>query len=135
MKKQFIFKILSVISGFLTIALLSSIAALAQLKVFPSSIHIFEQPELVENPFFILIMKLIAVLLCCIAGGFVSGKISDWSKSILWISALIGIIIAYIWFSTRQPFWFWLILMLGIYPAVKFGNNLSTKKVNARESL
>lgn len=124
MKKQFILKILAVVTGFLTIALLSSMAAVAQAKVFPSSIHIFEQPELVENAFFILIMKLITVLLCCVAGGFVSRKISDWRKSTLWISALMGIVIAYIWFSTGQPFWFWLILMAGIYPAVRFGNGL-----------
>lgn len=127
MKKQIIFRVLAVVTGFSTIALLSSIAALAQLKVFPSSIHIFEQPELVENPFFILIMKLIAVLLCCITGGFVSGKISDWKKSTLWISALMWMVIAYIWFSVGQPFWFWLILMAGIYPAVRFGNGLVNK--------
>lgn len=127
MKKQIIFRVLAVVTGFSTIALLSSIAALAQLKVFPSSIHIFEQPELVENPFFILITKLIAVLLCCITGGFVSGKISDWKKSTLWISALMWMVIAYIWFSVGQPFWFWLILMAGIYPAVRFGNGLVNK--------
>ncbi len=127
MKKQFIFKILAVIIGFLTIALLSSLAAVAQAKVFPSAIYIFETPELVENAFFILIMKLITVLLCCVAGGFVGGKISDWRRSSLWISALMGMVIAYIWFSVGQPFWFWLILMAGIFPAVRFGNKKLAK--------
>lgn len=134
MKKQFIFKILAVVAGFLTIASLSSIAAVAQAKAFPSSIYVFEQPELVEKVFFILIMKLITVLLCCIVGGFVSGKISDWRKTSLWTSAFMWVVIAYIWFSTGQPFWFWFILMLGIYPAVKMGNNLSIRKTEKKFS-
>lgn len=114
-------KILSIIIGFGTIGLLSSIFAKIQGIIFPASLLLFNQDTSSFSDIIQLVVKLTCVYLSCIAGGIVTslcgGRIRE--QNIIGISIMLVII--WLWISAIRPFWFWALLLTGILPCVLIG--------------
>ena len=64
-------KILSILTGFGTIGLLSSVFAKIQGALFPASMQLFDQFTRTSEDIIQLIIKLVCVYVSCIAGGVV----------------------------------------------------------------
>ena len=114
-------KILSVIVGFGTIGLLSSVFAKMQGMLFPSSLEIFINPELAITNISQFIIKLFCVWFSCFLGGLITTKIGGKARENLIVGSLIILVVGWLWLSAVNPFWFWVLVILGILPCVFLG--------------
>lgn len=122
-------KIFSIIFGFGTIGLLSSVFAKIQGIFFPASMQLFNLLTWTSYDIIQLIIKLVCVYLSCIAGGMVISLFGG-EKREQYITAIsILLIVIWLWISTINPFWFWALLLKGIIPFVLIGSKI--KKIAA----
>lgn len=117
-------KIFSIIIGFGTIGLLSSVFAKIQGIFFPASMQLFNHLTWTFYDIIQLIIKLVCVYLSCIAGGIVislcgGGKMEQYITGISTI-----LIVIWLWISTVHPVWFWALLLAGLIPFILFGNKI-----------
>ena len=117
-------KILSVIVGFGSIGLLSSVFAKIQGILFPSSMEIFTNQELLSTNISQFIIKLLCVWISCFLGGMFTSKIGGKARENLIVGGLIILVVCWLWLSIVHPVWFWLSLILGIMPCVFLGRKL-----------
>ena len=122
-------KIFSIIFGFGTIGLLSSVFAKIQGIFFPASMQLFNLLTWTSYDIIQLIIKLVCVYLSCIAGGMVISLFGG-EKREQYITAIsILLIVIWLWISTINPLWFWALLLTGIIPFVLIGSKI--KKIAA----
>jgi len=122
-------KIFSIIFGFGTIGLLSSVFAKIQGIFFPASMQLFNLLTWTSYDIIQLIIKLVCVYLSCIAGGMVISLFGG-KKREQYITAIsILLIVIWLWISTINPLWFWALLLTGIIPFVLIGSKI--KKIAA----
>jgi len=115
-------KILSVVLGFGTIGLLSSVLAKIQGYIFPNSLTIFNNPHSETHDFLQYLIKLFCVYISCFIGGLISTLLKGGRKEILLIAGCITIVIGWLWFSVGEPVWFWAFLVLGVFPFTFLGS-------------
>lgn len=120
-------KILSVITGFGTIGLLSSVFAKIQGILFPASMQLFDQTVWNSDDIIQLIIKLICVYISCIAGGIITALCGGENKQRYITAISIMLVVTWLWINTINPFWFWALLLLGILPSVFIGSNIKQK--------
>ena len=118
-------KILSVVVGFGTIGLLSSLFAKMQGWLFPSSLEIFINKELAASNIYQFVIKLLCVWLSCFLGGIATTRIGGKSTENLIVSGLIMLVVGWLWLSAVNPIWFWVSMILGIFPCVFLGYKLT----------
>lgn len=118
-------KIISVLIGFGTIGLLSSILAKMQGIIFPSSLEIFTHPNLTETSTIQFAIKFLCVLASCIIGGMITTRIGGSIRENLIVGSLIILVVAWLWLSVIHPISFWLLLILTVLPAVFLGNKIT----------
>ncbi|WP_445430662.1 hypothetical protein [Chryseobacterium indoltheticum] len=117
-------KIFSIIFGFGTIGLLSSVFAKIQGIFFPASMQLFNLLTWTSYDIIQLIIKLVCVYLSCIAGGMVISLFGG-EKREQYITAIsILLIVIWLWISTINPLWFWALLLTGIIPFVLIGSKI-----------
>ncbi|MCJ8152758.1 hypothetical protein MKJ01_03135 [Chryseobacterium sp. SSA4.19] len=114
-------KILSIIIGFGTIGLLSSVFATIQGILFPASVQLFNQASWSFYDIIQLVVKLMCVYLSCIAGGIVTSLCGGENKQLYIVGILITLVIIWLWISTVHVFWFWTLLIIGSLPFVFLG--------------
>ncbi|SDI70325.1 hypothetical protein SAMN05421846_11217 [Chryseobacterium taeanense] len=114
-------KILSVIVGFGTIGLLSSVFAKVQGMLFPSSLEIFINQELADTNVSQFIIKLFCVWVSCFLGGLITTKIGGKARENLIVGTLIILVVGWLWLSAVNPIWFWVLMILGVLPCVFLG--------------
>ena len=117
-------KIFSIIFGFGTIGLLSSVFAKIQGIFFPASMHLFNQVTWTSYDIIQLIIKLICVYLSCIAGGIVISLFGGEKREQYITAICILLIVIWLWISTIHPLWFWALLLTGIIPFVLIGSKI-----------
>lgn len=118
-------KIISVLIGFGTIGLLSSILAKIQGIIFPSSLEIFTNPDLTETSTIQFAIKLLCVLVSCVLGGMITTRIGGSIRENLIVGGLVSLVVGWLWLSVIHPVSFWLILILTVLPAVFLGNKIT----------
>jgi hypothetical protein len=118
-------KILSVIAGFGTIGLLSSVFAKMQGILFASSLEIFTNQELAATNISQFVIKLICVWVSCFLGGLTTTKIGGKAIENLIVGSLIMLVVGWLWLSAVRPTWFWVSLILGVLPSVFLGYKLT----------
>ena len=117
-------KIFSIIFGFGTIGLLSSVFAKIQGIFFPASMQLFNRLTWTSYDIIQLIIKLVCVYLSCIAGGMVISLFGG-EKREQYITAIsILLIVIWLWISIIHPLWFWALLLTGIIPFVLIGSKI-----------
>lgn len=119
-------KILSVIVGFGTIGLLSSVFAKVQGMLFPSSLEIFINQELAATNVSQFIIKLMCVWISCFLGGLITTKIGGKAKENLIVGTLIMLVVGWLWLSAVNPIWFWVLMILGVLPCVFLGYKVTS---------
>lgn len=115
-------KLLSVMLGFGTIGLLSSVLAKVQGYVFPDSLALFNNSITRSHDIVQYLIKLFCVYISCFIGGFICGLLKGGRKETLIMAGCITLIIGWLWLSVGQPVWFWTLLILGIFPFSFLGN-------------
>jgi len=120
--------ILSVPVGFGTIGLLSSALAKIQGILFPVSLQLFNKSVLTSDDIIQLVIKLVCVYLSCIAGGFVTALCGGENRQQYIVGISMTLIVIWLWISTVQPFWFWILLLPGILPLVLIGGKIKQKQ-------
>lgn len=127
-------KILSVIVGFGTIGLLSSLFAKIQGWLFASSLEIFTNQELAATNISQFVIKLMCVWVSCCSGGIFTTKIGGEVRENLLVGGLIMLVVGWLWLSAVNPIWFWALMILGILPCVFLGYKLTsaTFKIQAK---
>lgn len=111
-------KILSIIIGFGTIGLLSSIFAKIQGIIFPASLLLFNQDTWSFSDIIQLVVKLACVYLSCIAGGIVTSLCGGRNREQYIIGISIMLVVIWLWINAIHPFWFWALLLMGILPCI-----------------
>ena len=119
-------KILSVIVGFGTIGLLSSVFAKMQGMLFPSSLEIFINQELAATNISQFIIKLLCVWVSCFLAGIVTTRIGGKAKENLIVGSLIMLVVGWLWWSAVNPIWFWMLMILGVLPCVFLGYKVTS---------
>jgi len=119
-------KILSVIVGFGTIGLLSSLFARIQGWLFASSLEIFINQQLAATNISQFVIKLFCVWVSCFLGGIATTRIGGKARENLIVGGLIMLVVGWLWLSAGNPVWFWLLLVLGILPCVFLGNKVTS---------
>ncbi|SEJ69268.1 hypothetical protein SAMN04487995_5967 [Dyadobacter koreensis] len=114
-------KILSVIVGFGTIGILSSLFARIQGWLFASSLEIFINQQLAATNISQFVIKLFCVWVSCFLGGIATTRIGGKARENLIVGGLIMLVVGWLWLSAGNPVWFWLLLVLGILPCVFLG--------------
>ena len=114
-------KILSVIVGFGTIGLLSSVFAKMQGMLFASSLEIFTNQELAANNISQFVIKLMCVWVSCFSGGIITTRIGGKARENLIVGSLIMLVVGWLWLSVVNPVWFWVFMILGVLPCVFLG--------------
>ncbi|WP_031527382.1 hypothetical protein [Dyadobacter crusticola] len=109
-------KILSVVLGFGTIGLLSSVLAKIQGYVFPGSLALFDNSIAGSHDIIQYFIKLFCVYISCFMGGLVCALLKGGRREILIIVGCITIAIGWLWLSVGQPIWFWTFLVSGVFP-------------------
>lgn len=117
-------KTISILIGFGTIGLLSSILAKLQGMIFPSSLQIFTDPNLASTSTLQFTIKLVCVLVSCLFGGMLTTGIGGGIRENLIVGGLIMLVTGWLWLSTIHPNIFWLSLLSGVLPAVLLGRKL-----------
>ncbi|KQS27915.1 hypothetical protein [Dyadobacter sp. Leaf189] len=115
-------KILSVVLGFGTIGLLSSVLAKIQGYVFPGSLELFDNSIAGSHDITQYVIKLFCVYISCFMGGVVCASLKGGQQEILIIAGCITIVIGWLWLSVGQPIWFWTFLVSGVFPFSVFGS-------------
>ncbi|SFW48651.1 hypothetical protein [Chitinophaga sancti] len=118
-------KIISVLIGFGTIGLLSSILAKMQGIIFPSSLEIFTNPNLTETSTIQFAIKLLCVLASCVIGGMITTRIGGSIRENQMVGGLISLVVGWLWLSVIHPILFWLLLILAVFPAVFLGYKIT----------
>lgn len=119
-------KILSVIVGFGTIGLLSSVFAKVQGMLFPSSLEIFINQELAATNVSQFVIKLMCVWISCFLGGLITTKIGGKAKENLIVGTLIMLVVGWLWLSAVNPIWFWVLMILGVLLCVFLGYKVTS---------
>ena len=119
-------KILSVIVGFGTIGILSSLFARIQGWLFGSSLEIFINQQLAATNISQFVIKLFCVWVSCFLGGIATTRIGGKARENLIVGGLIMLVVGWLWLSAGNPVWFWLLLVLGILPCVFLGNKVTS---------
>ncbi|WP_286727681.1 MULTISPECIES: hypothetical protein [Sphingobacterium] len=119
-------KIFSVIVGFGTIGLMSSVFAKMQGLLFTSSLEIFASQEIAATNFSQFIIKLFCVWVSCVLGGMATTRIGGKTRENLIVGGLIILVLGWLWLSTKNPIWFWVLLILGILPCVFLGYRVTS---------
>ncbi len=119
-------KIFSVIVGFGTIGLMSSVFAKMQGLLFTSSLEIFTSKEIAATNFSQLIIKLFCVWFSCVLGGMATTRIGGKPRENLIVGGLIILVVGWLWLSAENPIWFWVLLILGILPCVFLGYRVTS---------
>ena len=119
-------KILSVIVGFGTIGLLSSLFARIQGWLVASSLEIFINQQLAATNISQFVIKLFCVWVSCFLGGIATTRIGGKARENLIVGGLIMLVVGWLWLSAGNPVWFWLLLVLGILPCVFLGNKVTS---------
>ncbi len=117
-------KIFSIIIGFGTIGLLSSVFAKIQGIFFHASLQLFDQAAWTSYDIMQLIIKLVCVYLSCIAGGIVTSLCGGEDKEQYITGISMTLIVTWLWISTIHPSWFWALLLIGILPFVLMGSKI-----------
>lgn len=118
-------KIISVLIGFGTIGLLSSVLAKMQGIIFPSSLEIFTNPNLSETSIIQFAIKFLCVLVSCVLGGMITTRIGGGIRENMIVGGLISLVVGWLWLSVIHPIAFWLLLILTVFPAVFLGNKIT----------
>ncbi|WP_449386856.1 hypothetical protein [Chryseobacterium lineare] len=119
-------KILSVIVGFGTIGLLSSVFAKIQGMLFASSLEIFTNQELAATNISQFVIKLICVWISCFLGGLTTTKIGGKARENLIVGSLIMLVVGWLWLSAVNPIWFWVLMISGVLPCVFLGYKVTS---------
>lgn len=119
-------KILSVIVGFGTIGILSSLFARIQGWLFASSLEIFINQQLAATNISQFVIKLFCVWVSCFLGGMATTSIGGKARENLIVGGLITLVVGWLWLSAGNPVWFWLLLVLGILPGVFLGYKVTS---------
>ncbi|UQA77500.1 hypothetical protein K2F45_11180 [Sphingobacterium siyangense] len=119
-------KIFSVIVGFGTIGLMSSVFAKMQGLLFTSSLEIFTSKEIAATNFSQFIIKLFCVWFSCVLGGMATTRIWGKPRENLIVGGLIILVVGWLWLSSENPIWFWVLLILGILPCVFLGYRVTS---------
>lgn len=119
-------KILSVIVGFGTIGLLSSVFAKVQGMLFPSSLEIFINQELAATNVSQFVIKLMCVWISCFLGGLITTKTGGKAKENLIVGTLIMLVVGWLWLSAVNPMWFLVLMILGVLPCVFLGYKVTS---------
>lgn len=117
-------KIFSIIIGFGTIGLLSSVFAKIQGIFFPASMQLFDRATWTSYDIIQLIIKLGCVYLSCIAGGIVISLCGGEKREQYITGISLILIVTWLWISTIHPSWFWVSLLVGILPFVLTGSKI-----------
>lgn len=117
-------KVLSVVIGFGTIGLLSSVLAKIQGILFPSSLELFEQVTWASDDVIQLVIKLVCVFLSCIIGGIVTALCGGENRQQYITGVSITFVALWLWISSVHPLWFWALLSVGIIPFVLIGSKI-----------
>jgi hypothetical protein len=119
-------KIFSVIVGFGTIGLMSSVFAKMQGLLFTSSLEIFTSQEIAATNFPQFIIKLFCVWVSCVLGEMDTTRIGGKPRENLIVGGLIILVVGWLWLSAENPIWFWVLLILGILPCVFLGYRVTS---------
>ena len=119
-------KIFSVIVGFGTIGLMSSVFAKMQGLLFTSSLEIFTSQEIAVTNYSQFIIKLFCVWFSCVLGGMATTRIGGKPRENLIVGGLIILVVGWLWLSAENPIWFWVLLILGILPCVFLGYRVTS---------
>ncbi len=117
-------KIFSIVIGFVTIGLLSSVFAKIQGILFPASMQLFSQVTWTSYDIIQLIIKLVCVYLSCIAGGIVISLCGGEKREYYLTGISMILIVIWLWISTVHPLWFWALLLTGIIPFILTGSKI-----------
>lgn len=117
-------KILSILTGFGTIGLLSSVFAKIQGVLFPASMQLFDQFTRTSEDIIQLVIKLVCVYVSCIAGGVVVSLCGGEHKQQYITGAIIILVVIWLWITTIHPSWFWVLLLAGILPCILIGSKI-----------
>ena len=123
--------IISVLLGFSSIGLLSSIFAKFQGAIYPSSLLMFNQSEFCPNYMIQLAIKILCVWISCIFGGIITSSVGGKSRELLVVGFSILLVVAWLWLSIIHPVTFWILLILGVLPSVFLGGRI-VKYINSR---
>lgn len=119
-------KILSVIVGFGTIGLLSSLFAKMQGMLFESSLEIFINQELAAANISQFVIKLFCVWVSCFLGGIATTRIGGKARENLIVGGLIMLVVGWLWLSAVNSIWFWVLMILGVLPCVFLGYKVTS---------
>lgn len=119
-------RILSVIAGFGTIGLLSSVFAKIQGLLFASSLELFTNQELAANNISQFVLKLICVWVSCFLGGLTTTKVGGKARENLIVGSLIMLVVGWLWLSAAGTSWFWTLMILGVLPCVFLGYKVTS---------
>ncbi|SFT74751.1 hypothetical protein SAMN05421857_2972 [Chryseobacterium formosense] len=117
-------KILSIIMGFGSIGVLSSVLAKIQGVLFPTSMQLFEQTIWTSDDIIQLIIKLVCVYVSCITGGIVTALFGGEKRQLIVVGISIMSVIIWLWIIVIHPLWFWALLLAGIIPFILIGNKI-----------
>lgn len=120
-------KILSVVIGFGTIGLLSSVLAKIQGILFPASLQLFEHVTWTSHDIIQLIIKLVCVYISCFTGGMVSALCGGKDRQQYITGISMSFVALWLWISTGHPLWFWAVLLAGILPCVLIGGKIQQR--------
>ncbi|MBE9463680.1 hypothetical protein ACFP1I_32180 [Dyadobacter subterraneus] len=115
-------KMLAVLTGFGTVALLSSVFAKIQGVLNPTSLVLFTNNSLGTTDTLQLLIKLLCVYSSCIIGGMMSTIVGGGTRENLIVGAITELLVGWLWLSVVNPSWFWIMLILGVLPCVLLGN-------------
>lgn len=117
-------RIFSIIVGFGTIGLLSSLFAKLQGAIFPASLKLFELDTWTSYDVIQLVIKLVCFYMSCIVGGMVTSLCGGKNKQQYITGMCISFVVIWLWISTINPTWFWALALSGIIPFIQVGKKL-----------
>jgi len=115
-------KILAVLIGFGTVALLSSVFAKIQGVLNPMSLVLFTSNSSETTDTLQLLIKLLCVYSSCIFGGMMTTMVGGRIRENSIVGGMTVMVVAWLWLSVVNPLWFWILLILGVLPCVLLGN-------------
>ena len=115
-------KILAVLIGFGTVALLSSVFAKIQGVLNPMSLALFTSNSSETTDTLQLLIKLLCVYSSCIFGGMMTTMVGGRIRENSIVGGITVMVVAWLWLSVVNPLWFWILLILGVLPCVLLGN-------------
>lgn len=121
-------QIISILAGFGTIGLLSSLAAHIQGIIYPESVKLFDHTMVSTADFIQLLIKLICVSTSCFMGGMLVAWLGGNKNAATITGICIVLVVAWLWIHTIYPIWFWALLLTIVIPAVKLGYHFIHKQ-------